>query len=479
MNTKQLQILLVCFFASGIDAVELGRFDTGEYCHKVQGSGSCQWSDQLKSDLGNADEYDQIFQYTNWSDKKMNFNAVRASFPIFNETVQNNKPFVFFDSAATAQMPQSVFDAIEQYYLHYKANVGRGMYQFAEHATEQFELARCKVAQFIGAQKREIVFTPGTTAGINLIADIWACNAIGTDDEIIVSAAEHNANFIPWQQLAKRNGAKLIVAPLNEQKNLDLDTLKTLINAKTKLVAITHQSNVLGSINDIATIVDLAHAVGAKVLVDAAQSIAHQKIDVSKMQCDFLVFSGHKLYGPTGVGVLYIKNELCCQCALHNFGGGIVYDVTEHDVVFKEFPYCLEPGTPAIASVVGLGAAIDFVQNNIDFVQAAEHETLLVRMLVEALQKMLGVRMISVAPEIGQHANMVTFSIDGMHAYDVAEYLGERGIAVRAGYHCAQMLYKILHADAGVRVSIAVYNTVSEVQYLIECLESLLINKQS
>lgn len=477
MKTSFFLIIIFSLNLKALQPVEVGPDDGGEYCYRVPGVASGMFPDFERSSdrpgvaACGCSLAEQNFLSVDWTNRTIDFAAVRAMFPIFKSVVHDH-PFIFFDSAATAQMPQPVLDEIVKYYQEYKSNVGRGLYVFAEQATYMFETARAKVARFIGAQKEEIVFTSGATAAINLVAQIWASCHVQEGDEILISEVEHNANFIPWQQLVKRKGAVLKIVPLTDQGLLDLQALKHSLSEKTKLVAVTHQSNILGTCNDIASIVQIAHAAGAKVLVDAAQSVAHQKIDVRNLDCDFLVFSGHKLYGPTGVGVLFIKQELCEQCMLTNFGGGAVLEVALEHVNFKPFPHCLEPGTQAIAQVIGLGAAIDFVWQNIDFAQVQEHETNLVRYLATELEKISKIKILSPIPALGQHNNLVTFTTDQCHAYDVAEFLDLQGIAVRAGYHCVQP-YHDKHAQglSSVRVSMSVYNTMQEVDYLIECLK--------
>ena len=409
--------------------------------------------------------------------KDMNFSDVRSMFPIFNNSVVNGYPFIFFDSGATAQMPKVVLDAIVDYYENYKSNVGRGLYSFAEQATRGYELARCKVARFIGAQIKEIVFTPGATAGINYIAHMWAEQNLKVGDEVIVSEVEHNANFIPWQQLAKRKGIVVKRVPVNDRGVIDIDTFSSYLSEKTKLVAIVHTSNILGTTNDIKSIAKAAHAVGAKVLVDAAQSVAHQRIDVVSMDCDFLAFSGHKLFGPTGIGVLFVKENLFDECVLQNFGGGMVYDVFLDDTDFKEWPHGIEPGTGAIAQAIGLGAAIDFVQKNINFEQAQKYETALVCKLANALKQIPSISIMSFVPELAnEHNNIVTFKVAGHYAYDVAKYLNKYGIAVRSGFHCVQPYHDKFGGDFSIRVSFSVYNTAQEVDWFIECLKNFLMN---
>lgn len=407
-----------------------------------------------------------------WVGRSMDFDAVRAQFPIL-KTLVNGKQVMYFDSAATAQMPQSVIDAVVEYYQTYRSNVGRGLYAFAEKSTHMFELSRLKIARFINAEKNEIIFTPGTTAAINLAAHVWVEHHVTAGDEIIVSEVEHNANFIPWQQLAKRTGVILKRVPLNSRGVIDLETLQQYLTSKTKFVALTHQSNILGMVNDVKPLIQAAHAVGAKVLIDGAQSVVHTKIDVKDLDCDFFAFSGHKLFGPTGVGVLFMKQSLFDECQLCNFGGGMVYAVTPELTEFKSMPYCFESGTQAIAQVIGLGAAIDFVQKNIDFAQAEEHETKLVRKLAAEVSKLPGMKILSTVPQDDEHNSLVTFTSDRYHAYDIAEFLNEHGIAVRAGFHCVQPYHDKMGGFASVRVSISVYNTESEIDYLIEVLKKM------
>lgn len=494
MNKRQLLFLGFIFYGiSTAMAMEVGKYDGGEYCYRiagVQSLGMCPTAAELQSmmdDCSNIDgdnlvksdalpfeEDDTVIPYLESKTDDMDFAVVRNSFPILHKLV-DGKPLVYCDSASTAQMPQTVLDAIVQYYQEYKSNVGRGMYNFAERATLAFEDVRGKVASFIGAQRREIVFTSGSTGGINLVAQVWAQHHIHEGDEIVVSEVEHNANFIVWQQLCQRKGIILKRVPLNDQGVVDVATLQKYLSEKTKLVAITHQSNILGTVNDIAALAQAAHAVGAKILVDAAQSIAHQRINVEQLGCDFLVFSGHKLFGPTGVGVLYLNKNLFDQVVMQNFGGGIVYGLTAEQSDFKSIPYCLEPGTQPIAQVIGLGVAIDFVAQHVNFDQAQEHETMLVRKLALALQSIPGVKLLTPIPGESQHNSMVTFSFDKLHAYDIAEALNDYSIAIRSGYHCAQLYHQKLGGAASVRVSFSIYNTEADVDFLIECFKKILV----
>lgn len=398
---------------------------------------------------------------------------MKSLFPIFKTRV-NNHPLIYLDSASTAQMPQSVIDAITNYYGKYKANVGRGIYTFAERATQGVQDARAKIAQFIGAKKEEIIFTSGATAGINLVVQIWAQYHIGRGDEIIVSEIEHHSNFVPWQQLALRKGAILKIVPVNDRGVVDVATLKKYLSHKTKLVAIVHQSNILGATNDVGAIIEASHGVGAKVLIDAAQSVAHQKLYVGQLKCDFLVFSGHKLFGPTGIGILFLHQNLFQDCRLSSFGGGMVYSVTPEQTEFRAMPQCFEAGTLPIAQIIGLSAAIDFMQAQIDYDLMPRHETELVQQLAEELQNIPGIRLISPVPQGNERGNVVTFVSSKYHAHDVAAYLDGFGIAVRAGHHCVQPYHQKLGVNASVRVSFAVYNNAQEVAFLVECLKKLL-----
>ncbi len=471
MNTKikflnQFLIMLVCS-TSMLHATEFGKRDGGEYYYRPGNAQTTKDTSVYTFQDDPSETQPSFFQ------GDMNFEEMRNLFPIFKNNMHGH-PFIYFDSGSTAQMPSMVQDAIVDYYQNYKANVGRGLYDFAECSTHAFEAARAKVARFINATQQEIVFTSGATASINLVAHIWAKHNIHAGDEIVISEAEHNANFIPWVKIAQQCGALLKVVPLSDQGVVDIQTLQTYLSSKTKLVAITHQSNILGTTNDIESIVKEAHAVGAKVLIDAAQSVAHHKIDVAACDCDFLAFSGHKLFGPTGVGVCFIKKELFKECVLESFGGGAVLFVSYEHIDFKDFPHCLEPGTQPIAQVIGLGAAIDFVMQSINFQQAREHETKLALQLIQALQQMPGISFVSHIPSEGQCTNMVTFTCENFHAYDIAEHLNLYGIAVRAGFHCVQPYHDKLGGTSSVRVSFSVYNTEQEVSFLIECLKKLL-----
>lgn len=396
-----------------------------------------------------------------------NLEKLRLDFPILQLKIQDN-PFIYFDSAATAQVPQIVIDAMNEFYSSYKSNVDRGLYDFAEKTTLRYEQARAVIAQFIGASLSELIFTSGATDGINMVASIWAMHHLRPGDEIIISQVEHHSNFLPWQELALEKKLTLTIIPVDEAGLLDMKTYYAALSEKTKLVAIVHTSNILGTTNDIGSIVAAAHHVGAKVLVDAAQSIAHHKIDVVDLDCDFLVFSGHKLYGPTGIGCLFIKKSLHETCRPHKFGGSMVYSAGYDESYWKNAPYCFEAGTPPIAQAIGLGAAVTYLQEHVDFSIAEQHEANLVAVAMTGLQD-LGFHIVS---PVGS-GNLVTFYDKDIHAHDIAMYLNSYGIAVRAGNHCVQPYHEKLDLNSTVRISFAFYNTMAEVDRFLEIMASL------
>lgn len=396
-----------------------------------------------------------------------NLEKLRLDFPIFDQKIEDHQ-FIYFDSAATAQMPQVVIDAISSYYSTYKSNVDRGLYTFAEKTTSNYEQARNSVARFIGALPEEIIFTSGTTAGINMVAAIWAAHQLQPGDEIIVSQVEHHSNFLPWQQLALQKKLILTIIPVDETGCIDMRTYFTALSEKTKLVAIVHTSNILGTTNDVESIIAAAHHVGAKVLVDAAQSVAHQTIDVTAMECDFLVFSGHKLYGPTGIGCLFIKKSLHPECQPYQFGGSMVYSAGYDESYWKNAPYCFEAGTPPIAQAIGLGAAINYLEDHVDFSVTHQHEAQLASIAATGLQEM-GFHLLQ--PTGSGH--IVTFYDDTVHAHDIAMYLNSYGIAVRAGNHCVQPFHEKMNIESTIRLSFAFYNTKAEVHKFLEVMKAL------
>ena len=396
-----------------------------------------------------------------------NLEKLRTDFPILSQKIHDHQ-LIYFDSAATAQMPLQVIDAMTDYYTHYKSNVDRGLYTFAEKTTLHYEQARTKIAEFIGAKSCELVFTSGATDGINMVARVWASHNLQAGDEIIISQVEHHSNFLPWQQLAEEKSLILTIIPIDSDGLCDMSIYYAALSERTKLVAMVHTSNILGTTNDIASIVAAAHQVGAKVLVDAAQSIAHQKIDVVQLDCDFLVFSGHKLYGPTGVGGLFIKKTVQPECYPYKFGGSMVYSAGYDESYWKNAPYCFEAGTPPIAQAIGLGAAVDYLNKNIDFASVAQHEDELVVVMVNGLQN-LGFHIVSSMTS----GHIVTFYDTEIHGHDIAMFLDSYGIAVRAGNHCVQPYHEKLGLESTVRISFAFYNSLEEVERFLEIIAQL------
>ena len=398
---------------------------------------------------------------------------LRNDFPILSQTVNGN-PLAYLDNASTTQKRQQMLDAIIQFYTTYNANTGRGLYAIAEKATQQYEQIRHKVAQFIGAKNTsEIIFTRGCTSGINFVAATWGKEHITLGDEIVLTELEHHANLLPWQRLAKQNGAALRFIPVLPDGTLDLSNLASIITPKTKLVSMLDVSNALGTHIDVATISAQAKKVGAKVLIDAAQSIAHQQIDVQKLGCDFLVFSGHKMLGPTGVGVLYIKKELHDETPPYELGGGMVFQARFTDATWLPAPQKFEAGTLPIAQVIGLGAAIDYLNTSINFNELQKYEAQLCSQLIDALSTIQRIRLLGPINQLKKCGHLVSFVVDGIHAHDVATFLGSKGICVRAGHHCAQPFTKKLGYDVSVRTSFYLYNTPQEVDRLITTIKEL------
>ena len=394
---------------------------------------------------------------------------LRTQFPILDQQV-NEHQLVYLDNAATTQKPQSVIDAICHYYQTSNANVHRASHALSNQATSLFEQSRVKVQTFINAQRsEEIIWTKGTTEGINLLANIFA-DQLQAGDEIIISALEHHANIVPWQMLAKKTGAVLKVIPLTEQHGLDLTAFHSLLTSKTKIVSIAHVSNALGVINPIKEVIKLAHQQGAKVIIDGAQAVAHIDVDVQQLDCDFYLFSGHKLFGPTGIGVLYGKYNLLNQLPPWQGGGEMIQTVTFEETTYNQLPFKFEAGTPNIAGAIGLGAAIDFV-NALDTEYCQNHEQSLIEYTENALSDM---------PEISLFAKDVTksgaisFIVKGEHSTDIAMLLNAQGIAVRSGTHCAMPLMSVLSCNGTVRVSFSIYNTLNEAKEFIRALQNVI-----
>jgi len=389
---------------------------------------------------------------------------IRQDFPILNRILANGKNIIYFDNAATTQKPQAVIDALVDYYSNYNANIHRGIHTLAEEATAAFEATRDTAQQFINAESREqIIFTSGTTEGINLVAQTWGRQNIKAGDEIIISNMEHHSNIVPWYILAQEKGAVLRVIPINERGELMMDEFEKLLCEKTKLVSIVHVSNALGTINPVKTIIEKAHAVGAVVLVDGAQSSVHLDIDVQDLDCDFFVLSSHKIYGPTGVGVLYGKKNLLESMPPYQGGGEMIKEVYFDNITYADLPYKFEAGTPNIADTVAFKAALDFTKavgkDNI-----RQHENELLRYATQQLEQINGLRIIGKAKD---KISVISFVVDKVHPQDLGILLDNRGIAVRTGHHCAQPLMDCYRIPGTTRASFAMYNTKEEIDALI------------
>ena len=384
-------------------------------------------------------------------------------FPILGEKVYG-KPLVYLDNAATSQKPQAVIDALARFYTKDNANVHRGVHYLAERATAEYEGARAKVQRFLNAEHAsEIVFVRGTTEAINLVAQTYGKAHVGAGDEVLITAMEHHSNIVPWQMLCDEKGARLRVAPINDAGELLLDEFERLIGPKTRLVAVTHVSNVLGTLNPIRRIVEMAHARGARVLVDGAQAAPHLEVDVQALGCDFYALSGHKMYGPTGIGVLYGRRDLLEEMPPYQGGGDMILSVSFEKTVYNKPPQKFEAGTPNMADAVGLGAAIDFLAG-LDRDALAAHEQEVLAYGIRALREIPGLRLIGTARA---KASVLSFMLDGIHPHDIATILDREGIAIRAGHHCAQPLMKRLGVAATARASLACYSTRHDIDALV------------
>lgn len=393
----------------------------------------------------------------------MNVQEIRAHFPILNQEI-NGYPLVYLDSAATSQKPLSVIEAVNRYYREYNSNVHRGVHTLGNYATEGYEGAREKVRRFIGAEStQEIIFTRGTTTSLNLVASSYARQYCSSGDEIVITPMEHHSNLIPWQQAAKATGATLKYIDLNEDGTLNLEDARRKITPRTKVVACTHVSNVLGTINPIKELAKLAHEQGAVIVVDGAQSTPHMPVDVQELDVDFYAFSGHKMCAPTGIGVLYGRRELLEKMEPVEFGGEMIETVELYESTWKELPHKFEGGTPIIAGAIGLGAAIDYL-NEIGMENIHRYEQELVRYALERLGEIEGLTIYG--PR--ERAGLVTFNLGDIHPHDVATVLDSYGIAVRAGHHCAQPLMRWLKVTATARASLYFYNTKEEIDRLAE-----------
>lgn len=389
--------------------------------------------------------------------------AIRQHFPVLNRVVKG-KPLVYFDNAATTQKPQVVIDALADYYKNYNANIHRGIHSLAEEATAAYEATRDTVQQFIHAKEREeIIFTRGVTESINLVAYTWARTNLKAGDEIIISGMEHHSNIVPWQLIGEMTGAKLKVIPVNDSGELIMDEFHQLLNEKVKLVSVVHASNSLGTINPVKEIIDAAHKVGAVVMIDGAQSTVHLDIDVQELDCDFFAISSHKVYGPTGIGVLYGKRALLEAMPPFMGGGEMIKDVSFEKTTWNDLPYKFEAGTPNIADTVALKAALDFV-SGIGKATIRQHEDALLKYATEQLQSIDGIRLIGTAK---QKVSVASYVVEGVHPQDLGILLDNQGVAVRTGHHCTQPLMNRFGIPGTTRSSFAMYNSKEEIDVMI------------
>lgn len=397
----------------------------------------------------------------------LNIEAIRADFPILSRKV-NGKPLIYFDNGATAQKPQTVIDVIDLYYKNQNANIHRGVHTLSQEITVAYENARTTIQKHLNAaHAHEIIFTAGTTASINLVASSFAKKHIQASDEIIISAMEHHSNILPWQQVCEEKGALLKVIPINQEGELLIDEFEKLISTKTKIVAVTHISNTLGTINPIKEIITIAHSKNIPVMIDGAQAVPHTAVDVQALDCDFYLFSGHKLFGPTGVGILYGKEKWLNELPPYQVGGGTIKTVTFEKTEYADLPLKFEAGTPHIAGGIGLAAAIDYINNiGLENIAAYEHELLVYA--TEALEKIAGVKIIGTAKN---KASVISFSVEGLHPFDIGTILDQLGIAVRTGHHCTQPLMQFYGVPGTIRASFAFYNTKQEIDEFIKGLE--------
>jgi cysteine desulfurase/selenocysteine lyase len=396
-------------------------------------------------------------------DIQLDVQRIRADFPILKRQI-HGKPLVYLDNAATTQKPQAVIDALVSYYSNENANIHRGVHTLSEEATESHEEARGVVQRFLNAaEPSEIIFVRGATEGINLVAQTWGRTNVRSGDEIVISAMEHHSNIVPWQILCEQQGAKLRVAPINDAGELLLDEFEKLLGPRTKLVAIAHVSNALGTINPVGQIVEMAHRRQARVLVDGAQAVPHIAVDVLKLDCDFYAFSGHKIYGPTGIGVLYGKTELLEAMPPYQGGGDMISSVTFEKTLYNRLPFKFEAGTPHVSGAIGLGAAVEYL-NAIGIDPVARHEHQVLAYGTERLLSVPGLRLIGTAKE---KAGVLSFVLEGIHPHDIGTILDQEGIAIRTGHHCAQPLMLRFGIPATARASLALYNTMEEIDALV------------
>lgn len=397
----------------------------------------------------------------------LNITEIRKQFPVLDQLVYN-KPLVYLDNAATTQKPLSVIERERDYYLHENCNIHRGVHYLSQKATEAYEHARQTVAGFINAkQSHEIVFTRGTTESINLVATCFGQEFVGEGDKVLVTAMEHHSNLVPWQQMIQRKHGQLLVVPMSDKGELDLDRYAELLKEKPKIVAIAHISNVLGTVNPVKKMVAMAHEYGIPVLVDAAQSMAHHKVDVRDLDCEFMAFSGHKMYAPMGIGVLYGKSEWLDKLPPYQFGGEMVDTVSFEKTTFNKLPFKFEAGTPNVGAALGLETAIHFIQS-LDREAVEHYEKTLLQTAIKGLSEIDGLRFVG---EAEKRSGLVSFIVEGIHPYDMGMIMDKLGVAVRTGHHCAEPVMTRFGIPGTVRASFAVYNTVDEVEVLVNAVK--------
>tara|TARA_B100001093_G_scaffold519587_1_gene609287 strand:+ start:2663 stop:3874 length:1212 start_codon:yes stop_codon:yes gene_type:complete len=396
--------------------------------------------------------------------------SFKDDFPILNQKV-NGLPLIYFDNAATSQKPNCVLETLENYYSKYNSNVHRGVHELSQQATNAYEASRETVSEFIGSKKsNQIIFTKGTTDGINLVARSWAAENLKKGDEVLISTMEHHSNIVPWQMVCDQIGAKLIVAPIDQKGQLIMDEMIKMISSKTKLISISHVSNTLGTINPISEIIDIGHKNNCKVLIDAAQSIPHFSVNVEQLNCDFLVFSGHKIFGPTGVGVLYVKEEIYKEMKPFIGGGDMIKEVTFDKTTYNEPPFMFEAGTPNIAGVIALAKAISYVQKiGMSKINSLEND-----LLSYATEELSKIDKLNIVGTAIQKASVISFNYEGLHPFDIGTLLDQMGIAIRTGHHCTQPLMNFYKIPGTARASFAFYNTTEEIEIFIKSLKKVI-----
>ncbi|MGH9999456.1 MAG: cysteine desulfurase [Nitrosopumilaceae archaeon] len=399
----------------------------------------------------------------------INIENIRRDFPILQRKVHNNKPLVYFDNAATTQKPIQVIDSIHNYYLNYNSNIHRAVHQLAEEATAAYELTRDKVAKFINVNREELIFVRGTTEAINLVSYSWGRQNVQKGDIVVTTEYEHHSNIVPWQLLTKEKEAKLEYIGVDDNGELILDQLDDYLNTgRVKLVTFSHMSNVLGTITNAEEIIRQCHKKGVNVLVDAAQSVPHIKVDVQKLDCDFFAFSAHKMLGPTGVGVLWARKEILENMQPFNGGGDMIREVHKYNTTWNDLPYKFEAGTPNIADVIGFSAALDYLEN-IGMDKVREHEIELTKYALDKISAVKGIKLYG-TPDMKKRGGVISFNLGDIHPHDLATIIDEDGIAIRSGHHCAQVLMERLDVSATSRASFYIYNTKEEVDVFIRSL---------